>query len=174
MIEKIFAKKWIFIIMALLLMLFLKEDRMILNVPLTLNVSVFLLSFGIVLIFLYRYNSAEKGKAKNKSNTIIDMLGILILAFFIFILLKLAINYYTVKSAEEIATEETKVPIDNFVSGRTDLLYFYFKDKRYSVRYNNTSHLSKKEIIDNYTLHIVYSKSIFDTYVIKKYSIEVK
>lgn len=158
--------------MALLLVLFLKEDRMILNVPLTLNVSVFVLSFGIVLIFLYRYNS--NGKAKNKNNNIIDLLGILILAFFIFILLKLAINYYTVKSAEEIVTEETKVPIDNFVSGRTDLLYFYFKDKRYSVRYNNTSHLSKKEIIDNYTLHIVYSKSIFDTYVIKKYSIEVK
>ncbi|RUT67826.1 hypothetical protein D0817_24340 [Flavobacterium cupreum] len=151
-----------------------KKDRMILNVPLLLNVSFFLLSFGIILLFLYRYNAAGKENAKKKSNTIIDLIGSLILAFFIFIILKLAINYYTVKSAEGLATEETKVPIDNYVSGRTDLLYFYFKDKRYSVRYNNRSHLSRKEIIGNYTLHIVYSKSVFDTYVIKNYNIEVK
>lgn len=174
MIENIFSKKWIFIIMALLLVLFLKEDRMILNVPLLLNVSVFLLSFGIILIFLYSYNSARKGKTKKKRNIIIDLLGNLILAFFIFIILKLGMNYYIAKSAEKTAMKEIKVPIDNFVSGRTDLLYFYFKDKRYSVSYNNASYLSRKEIIEEHQLHIMYSKSIFDTYVIKKYSIEIK
>lgn len=172
MIENIFSKKWIFIIMALLLVLFLREDRMILNVPLLLNILVFVFSFFIILIFLYRYNSVQKGKKKN--NMIIDLLGGLILSFFVFIVIKLAINFYIVKSAEGTATEEIKLPIENFVSGRTDLVYFYFKDKRYSLRYSNTGRLSRKQIMDECTLHIVYSKSFCDTYVINRYNIEVK
>ena len=160
--------------MALLLVLFLREDRMILNVPLLLNIVVFFLSLSVLLVFLYRYNAAGRGKEKKNSNTIIDLLGCLILSFFLFIILKLAINYYIVKIADKTVTEEVRLPIDNYVSGRTDLLYFYFKKKRYSLRYNNNSHLSRKEIIEQYALHVIYSKSFCDIYVINAYNIKVK
>ncbi|MCK8141815.1 hypothetical protein MW871_07895 [Flavobacterium sp. I-SCBP12n] len=172
MTEKIFSKKWIFILMAILLVLFLKEDKIILNVPLILNICVFVISLLIILIFQYKHNSVKKKKKNN--NTIINIVGVFILSFFIFIILKLSINFCIIKSSEKMVNEEIKLPIDNFISGRTDLIYFNFNDKRYSLRYNNTDNLSREEIVNKHILHIIYSKSFFEIYVIKKYNIEFK
>ena len=174
MIENIFSKKWIFILMAILLVLFLKEDRIILNVTLILNICVFLLSLFIIFIFQYKYNSVKKKKKKKNNNNIINITGIFILSFFIFIILKLSINFFIIKNSEKMLNEEIKLPIENFISGRTDLIYFNFNDKRYSLRYNNTDNLSREEIVNKHILHIIYSKSFFEIYVIKKYNIEFK
>lgn len=173
MIENVLSKKWIFLVMAFLLVVFLREDRLILNVPLFLNVSLFFLSFCLLLFCLYRFN-LQKSKKEKKSNLITDLLGCVILSFFVFILFKLAVNFYIEKSVKELSVKEIKLPIDNFISGRTDLVYFYFKDKTYSLRYNNTNNLSKKELIDNYVINIKYGESVFNTYVIKNYNIEIK
>lgn len=183
MTEKILSKRWIYFVMAFVLIIFQRGYRLILNFPFVLNISLFLLCFLIMLVFLYQYNQKEKDKnnltKKNhkiydKVDLFIDLLGCLIFAFFIFITIKVAVNFYLESTANDLPTQEIKLPIDNYISGRSDLLYYHFEDKGYSLGYSNPDHLTRKEIIEHYVLNIKYSKSILDMYVIKEYNIEIK
>lgn len=183
MTEKILSKRWIYFVMAFVLIIFQRGYRLILNFPFVLNISLFLLCFLIMLVFLYQYNQKEKDKntltKKNhkvydKVDLFIDLLGCLIFAFFIFITIKVAVNFYLESTANDLPTQEIKLPIDNYISGRSDLLYYHFEDKGYSLGYSNPDHLTRKEIIEHYILNIKYSKSILDMYVIKEYNIETK
>ncbi|MFH6999631.1 hypothetical protein ACHRVZ_17035 [Flavobacterium sp. FlaQc-57] len=183
MTEKILSKRWIYFVMAFVLIIFQRGYRLILNFPFVLNISLFLLCFLIILVFLYQYNQKEKDKnnltKKNhkiydKVDLFIDLLGCLIFAFFIFITIKVAVNFYLESTANDLPTQEIKLPIDNYISGRSDLLYYHFEDKGYSLGYSNPDHLTRKEIIEHYVLNIKYSKSILDMYVIKEYNIEIK
>ncbi|STO11029.1 Uncharacterised protein [Flavobacterium hibernum] len=185
MTEKILSKRWIYFVMVFILIIFQRGYRLILNFPFVLNASLFLFSSLIMFILLFQYNQKEKEKNKikltkkkqkvyDKVDLFIDLLGCLILAFFIFITIKVAINFYLECKANDSPTQEIKLPIENYISGRSDLVYYHFEDKGYSLGYSNPDHLSRKNIIEHYILNIKYSKSVLDMYVIKEYNIEIK
>lgn len=183
MTEKILSKRWIYFVMLFILIIFQRGYRLILDFPFVLNASLFLFSSLIMLVLLFQYNQKEKQKRNltkkkqkvyDKVDLFIDLLGCLIFAFFIFITIKVAINFYLESKANDLPTQEIKLPIDNYISGRSDLVYYHFENKGYSLGYSNPDHLKRKEIIEHYVLNIKYSKSVLDMYVIKEYSIEIK
>lgn len=182
MTEKILSKRWIYFVMAFVLIIFQRGYRLILDFPFVLNASLFLFSSLIMLVLLFQYNQKEKErnltkkkqKVYDKVDLFIDLLGCLVFAFFIFITIKVAINFYLESKANDLPTQEIKLPIDNYISGRSDLVYYHFENKAYSLGYSNPDHLKRKEIIEHYVLNIKYSKSVLDMYVIKEYSIEIK
>lgn len=152
--------------MACLLAIFLREDKMILNMPVI--ISFVLLFIPFLILFCYSYSK------DNKSEEFIiigNLFNSSIMSFFIFIVLKMGVNFYVKKYSETQDMTTTTIPISNFISGRLDLIYFNFKEEEYSLRYTNSKHLKRNEIINNYNLKLEYSKSIFGTYVIKNYYI---
>lgn len=169
MIEKLLSKGWVLITMVLLLLVFLRQERLILNFPIILSILLYVIPF-IFLGFFYWYKFRKR---KSNNFLIVELLGIFLISFFLYIVLKTCVNFWIKESAE--SKQITKVLlIDNFISGRSGMIYFYFKNQRYSLRYDNENHLSREELINNYSLSIDYSNSIFDTYVINKYYIVIK
>lgn len=156
--------------MVFLLILFLREDRMILNFSTPWNILLFI----VVLVFVLGFSYCYSFRNKIKYNFITDLLGSLVLSFFMFIILKMSVNFWIEERSKNKIIEKEVLFIDNFISGRSNLIYFYFKDKRYSLKYNNSYHLDREELINDYNIEIYYSKSILDTYVIKKYNIVAK
>lgn len=183
MTEKILSIRWVYIVMAFILFIFQIRYRFILNFPFVLNLSLFFFCYLIMLVFLYRYNHNQKENKNSKTNKLkkyqkndwlIDLFGCLVLAFFIFMIIKTSFNFYLEIKADNSPTQEMKLPISNYISGRVDLLYYHFEDKSYTLGYSNPDQLKREEIIDHYVLNIEYSKSVLGMYVIKKYNVEPK
>ncbi|MDY3315907.1 hypothetical protein PG630_01095 [Riemerella anatipestifer] len=163
MIDNLLSKKWTYIIMACLLVLFLREDKMILGMPVIINILLLVIPCLFMLCFIF-FN-------KGNINLVEEGSKIIVISFFLFVFLKMGVNFYIKRYSREEDIVKISVPIDNFISGRLDLIYFYFNGKRYSLRYNNINHLNKREIVDKYNLELSYQKSIFSTYVITDYRV---
>lgn len=164
MLEKILSNKINYLFILSILLLFLSNNSLILNFPTFLN--TLLIIFFYICIFSVSY---LKNKKIKKNNTFLESS---VLTLFIYIVFRIIINFWIVEVSKSSKIETTILPIENFIAGRSNLVFFYFKDKRYSLRYNN--HLSKDELINHHKIKIYYSKSLIDTYVVKKYNIIAK
>lgn len=179
MTEKILSKRWIYLPLALILALYVRGNEIILNTPFMFNIIVFLFCFLLLLFCCYRYNKTEnfqghKIKKRDTTDVIIELVGCFILSFFCFITIKLLFNFYLESKAKDKAILEMNLPIDNYIKGRRDMMHFYYKDLKYSFRYTNPDKLSKEEILNHYCIQIKYSKSEFNTAVVKGYNIVPK
>ena len=67
-----------------------------------------------------------------------------------------------------------RCPVYNFISGRRNSVYFYFHNQRYSLGYRNNQQLDREDIIKNYEVELEYSRSVLDTYIIRRYRITPK
>lgn len=161
-IEKRINSKILYVVSAVLLMLFTKEDSLILNISIWISMIIYLVSLVISLVFSYFYSSDEE---------IIDRLfSIIITNFLLFVLLKY-LFIFGIKQMAEDKEIVGKYPIENFISGRVSKLYFRFNGKKYGVGYSNKEELRREEMIKNYEVLLFYNKSILGTYIIRDYKI---
>ncbi|MDX6188092.1 hypothetical protein SGQ83_01925 [Flavobacterium sp. Fl-318] len=165
MINKILKSKWIYFLLALGIVLYLKDNQLILNPPKYIFWILFSMSFLILFVL------EIKSEAKSKKTILDYFLVVITVGFFsilLAVILKIPINQYIIyKTDNEIFTE--KCEVSNYISGRTDRLLFYFNKNKYSIGFQNSNHLKREDIIDNYLLKINYKKSILDTYVVEDY-----
>lgn len=161
-IEKIISDKILYIVGAILLMLFTKEDSMILNFSIWISVILYLASLVISLVYFY----------SNKE--IIDkLISVIITNFILYVLLKF-LFIFGIKQMAENKEIVGKYPIENFISGRVSKLYFKFEGKKYGVGYSNKQELRREDMIKNYEILLFYNKSVLGTYVIRDYKISLR
>lgn len=154
--------KILYVVGAVLLMFFTKEDSLILNMSIWISMIVYLMSLVVSLVFSYFYSSNEE---------IIDRLfSVIIINFILFVLLKY-IFIFGIKQMAEDKEIVGKYPIENFISGRVSKLYFKFNGKKYGVGYSNKEELRREDMIKNYEVLLFYNKSVLGTYVIRDYKI---
>lgn len=154
--------KILYVVGAVLLMFFTKEDSKILNISTWISMIIYILSLIISLVYSYFYISSKE---------IIDRLvSIIITNFILFILLKF-LFIFGIKQMAEDKEIVGRYPIENFISGRVSKLYFKFNGKKYGVGYSNKEELRREDMIKNYEVLLFYNKSILGTYIIRDYKI---
>ena len=161
-------KKIAYIIGAILLGFYVKEDDKILNFPFYVNILLYTCILTILIGYFYFFN-----RKKKEYNFITENLNSLVLALSLFFIIRLVAIFYI----KEVADKDiiiARYPISNFISGRFNSVYFYFQNKRYSLGYRNSQQLLREDIINNYEIEIQYSHSVLNTYVIRKYKIVPK
>ncbi|MCC9065945.1 hypothetical protein [Flavobacterium piscisymbiosum] len=167
MINKILKSKWIYFLLLIGIVLYLRENQLILNSPKYIFWVLFSISFSTLFVLEIR------NKIKIKKSILDYFFVIITVSFFsiyMALILKIPINEYIIyKSQSEILVKKCK--ISNYISGRSDRLLFYFDDKVYSVGFQNSSHLERKKIIANFLLRVEYKKSILNTYVVQEYGL---
>lgn len=167
MINKILKSKWIYFLLLIGIVLYLRDNQLILNPP----KYIFWILFSLSFIILSVLEIKDKIKiTKSIWDYFFVMITVSFFSIYIALILKIPINEYIIfKSQNEIF--EKKCKISNYISGRSDRLLFYFDDKVYSVGFQNHNHLERKNIIDNYLLRVEYKRSIFNTYVVQEYEL---
>ncbi|KAF2338840.1 hypothetical protein RB619_04485 [Flavobacterium sp. LHD-80] len=167
MINKILKSKWIYFLLLIGIVLYLRDNQLILNPP----KYIFWILFSLSFIILSVLEIKDKIKiTKSIWDYFFVMITVSFFSIYIALILKIPINEYIIfKSQNEIF--EKKCKISNYISGRSDRLLFYFDDKVYSVGFQNHKHLERKNIIDNYLLRVEYKRSIFNTYVVQEYEL---
>lgn len=167
MINKILKSKWIYFLLLIGIVLYLRENQLILNSPKYIFWVLFSISFIILFVLEIR------DKIKIKKNILDYFFVIITVSFFsiyMALILKIPINEYIIyKNQNEILVKKCK--ISNYISGRSDRLLFYFDDKVYSVGFQNSNHLERKKIMANFLLRVEYKKSILNTYVVQEYEL---
>lgn len=155
--------KYFYILIALLLAFFWKEESLILNIPFHINSILCILSLCFSIIYFYFDREEKIGR----------LITSIVISFILFIILKTAFIFF-VKHNTYDHIQVGKFPIDNFISGRTNMLYFRFKNKRYSIRYKNPNDITRENLMRDYELHLFYEKSFGEIYVIKEYKVVPK
>lgn len=161
-------KRIYYIIGAIFFGFFIGEDRKVLNFPLYIDIVLYFSSF--LVTFGYFYFSNRKYKY---FHLISELISSTIIAFIVFVVFKMGLLFVIEKMADKEFVI-TEIPISNFISGRSNVIYFHFENNRYSVGYQNEHHLERRDIIDNYNIQLSYSKSIFNTYIIRNYKVVPK
>ena len=157
--EKLIKNKKVFyIIGAVLLGFYAGEDEKILNFPFRVNVLLYVGS--LVITFGYFHFSNRK---KAEYSFVMEFLSSLVIGFLFYI-----------KKAADKDVSIMRCPVYNFVSGRRNSVYFYFHNQRYSLGYRNHQQLDREDIIKNYEVELEYSRSVLDTYIIRRYRITPK
>lgn len=88
--------------------------------------------------------------------------------FFLNLLILIPINYYIIFNSKNNFVETKIYPITNYISGRTNKVYFDFLGKNYGIGFKNVNHFERNFIIKNCRIQLQYSKSLLGTYVINE------
>ena len=161
-------KKVFYIIGAVLLGFYAGEDEKILNFPFHVNVMLYAGSLAVTLGYFYFSNRKKAGYS-----FVMEFLSSLAIAFALFLMIRIGFLFYIKKAADKDMSI-TRCPVYNFISGRRNSVYFYFHNQRYSLGYRNHQQLDREDIIKNYEVELEYSRSVLDTYIIRRYRITPK
>ncbi len=174
--EKILNSKFLYILLAILVLIYLFQDDKILNLSFSFFWIRSLLAFCLITIFfLWRYNEHKvyyQRKFKDKVYISGLFLGALVFTLMLQGLICIPINFLIKQSATE-QTEIFYCKITNVVTTNIDKIHFEFLGKRYS-RYFNVNNYNRNDLIMNYNLKVEVKKSIWSTYYIDKMSLEKK
>ena len=167
--EKLIKNKKVFYIVgAVLLGFYAGEDEKILNFPFRVNVLLYVGSLIITLGYFHFSNRKKAGYS-----FVMEFLSSLAIAFALFLMIRMGFLFYIKKAADKDVSI-MRCPVYNFISGRRNSVYFYFHNQRYSLGYRNNQQLDREDIIKNYEVKLEYSRSVLDTYVIRRYRITPK
>lgn len=163
LIGRILKFKISYLIILFFIILYLRQENIIINFPNYLDYLIFL----IVFISFYMLDSRLTAIKENDFVfKLFNIVVLIIFGFFFTAILKVPINTLIINSAYGKHKEEN-CKIDNFISGRFQKLYFEFNGKNESIPFKNEDHLSRENIIENYQIKINYRNSILGTQVIK-------
>lgn len=104
--ENLINKRVFYIVVAILLMFFTKQDSMILNITFEINVTTYLCSLFISLVYFYIYDKQE---------IIGRIISIITTSFFIYLLLKLVL-IFGIKEMASNQKIEAQYPIENYIA----------------------------------------------------------
>ena len=90
----------------------------------------------------------------------------------IYILILFVISFLIILNSNKNKSNFYKTDIIQYIGGRTNKIYFNFKNEEYSVKFRNNERLSKPQIESDYNIVIEHKPSIFDTYVIVDVKLE--
>lgn len=89
-----------------------------------------------------------------------------------YILILSVISFLIILNSNKNKSNFYKTDIIQYIGGRTNKIYFNFKNEEYSVKFRNNERLSKPQIESDYNIVIEHKPSIFDTYVIVDVKLE--
>lgn len=153
--DKFLQKKWHYFILLGIVFFYLRSTNLILNFKFSYKIFLFILC-SIIIFFIN----------KDKANIFGKIFISIFYGFFLNLLILIPINYFIILNSNN--SIETKIfPITNYISGRTNKIYFDFLDENYGIGFNNENHLERDFIIKNCKIQLQFSKSLLGTYVIK-------
>ncbi|WBX99101.1 hypothetical protein [Chryseobacterium gambrini] len=169
LIEDLLKNKLTYILIVLIIIIYSRQTQIIIDFPKILNYMIFV----FIVIILFIINFYYEKRKKEKKNFWVNLFTIIFFSLFFTFAIKIPLNIIIINSKENIVFKED-CKIINFISGRFDRIAFLMNNKVHEIGYNNDSHLTRTVIRDDYLLRIEYNNSLFDTKVIKEYSLVKK
>lgn len=169
-IERISSYRINYFILAGLIIISWRQSDTILNYPNYLKYFFYILAFGILLLGDLKKNRIENTKMKKKKENyfLSKILKIGIIAFFSIIfgfIIQIPLNFI-IKLSSKGTILVKSCEISNYVSGRNDIVYFVFNDKKESYHYSING-IKRNDIINNHLLRVEYKESILGTYIVE-------
>ncbi|WP_177766288.1 hypothetical protein [Flavobacterium sp. I3-2] len=168
LINKILKNKINYFIILISIILYIRQENRILDFPIFLNYTFFLILF-FVLFFINNKHSKEI-KRKSFLHQFFNILALIVFAILFTTMLKIPLNFAIIKLTNGNQIERI-CQINNYFSGRMEKIYFIFDGKKQSIRFKNEKHLTREDIIKNYMIKLNYKNSIFGTKVIESYQL---
>lgn len=155
--DKFLEKKWHYFILLGIVFFYLRSTNLILNFKFSYKIFLFILC-SIIIFYI------NKGKANIYGKVFISMFY----GFFLNLLVLIPINYYIILNSKNNFVETKIFPITNYISSRTNKVYFDFLGENYGIGFKNVNNLERNFIIKNCKIQLQYSKSLLGTYVINE------
>jgi uncharacterized membrane protein len=141
---------------------------MILNFGYIGDIIIFCISFIILTIYFIHF---DKNFKKEK---IINILGIIILSVFMFMIAKIPLNYFIIFKSSNQLSETKYCTIKNYNSRPFGKIWFEFEKEKYGVTYKKEENMSMKNLINEHVLIIYIKPSVFNTFVLSDYQVTKK
>lgn len=154
--DKFLQKKWHYLILLGIVFFYLRSVNLIMNFKFSYKIFLFVLC-SIIIFIINKDNANIYGK----------IFISLFYGFFLNLLILTPINYLLILNSSSNSVETKILPITNYISGRTNKIYFDFLDSNYGISFKNENHLERNFIIKNCKIQLQFSNSLLGTYVIK-------
>lgn len=166
--KRLFKNRILYILILISLIFYLRSSRMILNFGYIGDMIIFCISFIILTIYFIHF---DKNFKKEK---IINILGIIILSVFMFMTVKIPLNYFVIFMSSNQLSQSKYCTIKSYNSRRFGEILFEFENKKYSVRYKKEENMSVKNLVNKHVLIIYIKPSVFNTFVLSDYQVAEK
>ncbi|HLP37071.1 hypothetical protein [Lacibacter sp.] len=167
----------LYLIILAFIILYLVTSSKILNFPGFLSLACLILSFLVIIVFMYvRYRYYKEyylRKFRDKFYVLGFVVGIIFFSGLFQFALRVPINLLIAQSATSSACEYYDCRIKSVNTIGYDKISFIFLDKRYS-RYYSIAGYDLQQLKSSYVIKLEVKKSILDSYLIESFELTTR
>ncbi|MGG5209277.1 hypothetical protein ACQWU4_10020 [Chryseobacterium sp. MIQD13] len=92
----------------------------------------------------------------------------------VFFVLMYFFSIYIVENSKSNKSAYMEANIESYMGGRSNLIFFKFKGKEYSMKFFNKEGISREDMVNKYNIMVEYRPSVLNTFVIVESTLKRK